>query len=76
MESKPGSSDILTVNEAAVYLRISPWTLRHWVSRGRVTHLKYLDGAVRFRKGDLDNFILRNLKSREANPTREESKKK
>jgi excisionase family DNA binding protein len=76
MESKPAISDILTVKEAATYLRISPWTLRHWVSRGKVTHLKYLDGAVRFRKRDLDHFILRNLKSKEANPTREETQKK
>ena len=76
MEIKPGVSDILTVQEAATYLRISPWTLRHWVSRGKVTHLKYLDGAVRFRKRDLDHFILRNLKSKEASPTREATQKK
>ena len=76
MESKTGSSDILTVKEAAIYLRISPWTLRHWVSRGKVTHLKYLDGAVRFRKRDLDNFIVGNLKSKEASPTHAENKKK
>jgi excisionase family DNA binding protein len=75
MESKPGSSDILTVSEAATYLRISPWALRHWVSRGKVTHLKYLDGAVRFRKRDLDNFIVRNLRRKEASSAHEGTKK-
>lgn len=64
MEIKAGVSDILTVKEAVTYLRISPWTLRHWVSGGKMMHLKYLDGAVRFRKQDLDSFILRNLKAR------------
>ena len=62
METKASTLEILTVNEAANYLRISPWTLRHWISQGKVIYLKYLDGAVRIRRSDLDKFVVQNLR--------------
>ncbi len=57
--------EILTIAEAASYLRVSPWTLRHWISAGRLTYLKYLEGSVRMRRSDLDNFIQKDLRNQE-----------
>ena len=71
MDTRERMPDIMTINEAAIYLRISPWTLRHWISDGKVTYLKYIEGAVRFRKTDLDRFILKNLRRKETTSNHE-----
>jgi excisionase family DNA binding protein len=57
-------SDLLTVPEAAEYLRISEWTLRHWVSDKKIRYIK-MGHLVRFRKAHLDRFILDNLHGKE-----------
>jgi excisionase family DNA binding protein len=55
-------SPLLTVTEAAMYLKISAWTLRHWVSDHKIIFVKYNgNGSVRFRKRDLDRFIAQNV---------------
>jgi len=60
--------NVLTVNEAARYLRVSPWTLRHWMSKHIIPYVKYNNGPVRLRRCDLDRFIARSLvKSRAGN---------
>jgi excisionase family DNA binding protein len=43
---------------AAELLRISPQTLRGWVSKGRVPYLK-LGGAVRFTERQLEDLLAR-----------------
>jgi excisionase family DNA binding protein len=43
---------------AAELLRISPQTLRTWVSKGRVPYLK-LGGAVRFSERQLEEILER-----------------
>jgi excisionase family DNA binding protein len=56
-------SSVLTVSEAAKYLRISVWTLRHWMSASKIEFVKYNgDGRAVFREYDLDRFISKNVK--------------
>ena len=57
-------SDLLTFPEAATYLRISEWTLRHWVCERKIRFVK-LGRAVRFRKSHLDRFIFDNVHGKE-----------
>src|SRR5262245_15493147 len=57
-------SDLLTTAEAAVYLRISEWTLRHWVSDRKIKFFK-IGNRVRFRRAHLDRFLAGNLHGKE-----------
>jgi excisionase family DNA binding protein len=57
------TSDLLTAPEAAVYLRISLGTLRHWVCRHKIQFIR-MGRTVRFRKAHLDRFISENLQQR------------
>ena len=41
---------LLTVVEAAGYLGIRPWTLRHWISDRKIEIVKYGNGVVRIRR--------------------------
>ena len=43
---------LLSVEEAATYLKIAVWTLRHWVSQRKVPFVR-LGRLVRFRQADL-----------------------
>ncbi len=48
--------DRLTVKEAAAYLRLSPFTLRGWISQKKIPHIK-LSRRVFLRKDDLDKLL-------------------
>ena len=48
--------NLLTADEVAELLRISPNTLRHWVCREVIPHVK-LQGTVRFIEDDLLRWI-------------------
>ena len=61
--SPSATSDLLTAPEAAIYLRISLGTLRHWVCRGKIQFIR-MGRSVRFRKAHLDRFISENLQMR------------
>jgi excisionase family DNA binding protein len=51
-----------------MYLKISVWTLRHWVSKHKVVFVKFNgNGPVRFRKRDLDRFIAQNVSKEQGN---------
>jgi len=63
-------SELLTASEAAEYLRISEWTLRHWVSDKKIRFIK-IGRAVRFKKAHLDRFLQDNVHGKEVNPIRE-----
>lgn len=54
------SSELLSVDEAAEYLRISPHTLRAWLNQGRVPYVK-LGGRVLFRLEDLMALVSSSL---------------
>jgi len=57
-------SELLTAAEAAEYLRISEWTLRHWVSDKKIRFIK-IGRAVRFKKAHLDRFVQDNVHGKE-----------
>jgi excisionase family DNA binding protein len=50
------NKEILIIQEAAEYLRISVTTLRRYAYERRVTHYK-LKGRIIFRKADLEKFL-------------------
>jgi excisionase family DNA binding protein len=50
----PGA--LLTLNEAAAYLGISPGTLKNWVSMKRIAYVK-VGALTRFRQAALDAYI-------------------
>lgn len=55
---------LMTIQETAQMLRISPVTLRLWTYQKRVQSVK-LGRRVLFRKTDIDNFINSNLRKME-----------
>lgn len=57
-------SQLLTAAEAAEYLRISEWTLRHWVSEKKIQFIK-IGRAVRFKKTHLERFLQNNVHGKE-----------
>ena len=50
------NNEILIIQEAAEYLRVSVTTLRRYAYERRVTHYK-LKGRIIFRKADLEKFL-------------------
>lgn len=51
--------ELLTVPDAAQYLGIRPWTLRHWISDRKIEFVKYGNGAVRIKRSVLERFVAR-----------------
>jgi excisionase family DNA binding protein len=49
---------LLTVPEAAAYLRVKPRTIYQWVWRRRIPFVK-AGSAVRFRRPELDQWLAR-----------------
>ena len=60
--------DLLDINEAAAYLKIKPWTLRHWISDRKIDIVKYGNGLVRIRRSVLDRYLAScTIKARQSN---------
>jgi excisionase family DNA binding protein len=51
------SGDLLTVDEAAQHLHVSPKTITRWANDGRVRHIETPDGQRRFRRNDIETRI-------------------
>ncbi len=51
------TEELLNVPDAAAYLGIRPWTLRHWVSDRKIEIVKYGNGAVRIKRSVLERFV-------------------
>jgi excisionase family DNA binding protein len=51
---------LMTVEETAAYLRLAPWTIRHWVCQKKIPYVR-LGRSVRFRRKDLERFVNQNL---------------
>ena len=64
IDDLPELAELLTAAEAADYLRISEWTLRHWVSDKKKRFIK-IGRAVRFKKSHLDRFVQDNVHGKE-----------
>ena len=63
---QPPSAEVdhlMTVRETAEYLRMSESTVYHWKQKGKIPAVK-LSRAVRFRKRDLEAFVLANRQGR------------
>ena len=58
--TRTSAGPLLSVEEAASYLKIAVWTLRHWVSERKIPFVK-LGRLVRFRQGDLDAHISKHI---------------
>lgn len=54
------SGVLMTVEETAAYLRLAPWTIRHWVCQKKIPYVR-LGRSVRFRRKDLERFVNQNL---------------
>ena len=48
-----GADELLNVVDAAGYLGIRPWTLRHWICDRKIDVVKYGNGIVRIRRSVL-----------------------
>ncbi len=48
--------DLLTGEEAATLLRVSVWTIRAWLSQGRLPRVK-VGRLTRVRRTDLEAFL-------------------
>ena len=51
------TEELLNVVDAARYLGIRPWTLRHWISDRKIEVVKYGNGIVRIRRSVLDRYV-------------------
>ena len=51
------ADELLTVPEAARYLGVRPWTVRHWISDRKIEVVKYGNGLVRIRQSVLDRYL-------------------
>lgn len=51
--------ELLTVDEMAKLLKVSPWTIYGWCSQKYIPHLK-LKNLVRFRAGDIEKWLKQN----------------
>ncbi len=50
------SSDLLTISEASALLRLKPSTLRAWILKRRIPHVK-LGSRVFIRRSDIDALV-------------------
>jgi excisionase family DNA binding protein len=71
----PKGDELFNVVDAARVLSIRPWTLRHWISDGKIEIVKYGNGIVRIRRSVLDRFVRRcTIKVRERHGDRRTKK--
>jgi excisionase family DNA binding protein len=64
------TTDLLSVEEAAEYLRISRHTLRTWMGNKKVTYVK-LGRRTLFRREDLDKLIKDSVIDAEDSPSKD-----
>lgn len=48
---------MMTAQEVADYLRLAKGTIRNKVSRGEIPYYKLENGAVRFRRAEIDRWV-------------------
>lgn len=54
-----GAPALLTREQAAEYLAVSPTTLDEMAGEGRIPRVRHSARAVRFRRADLDRYVSR-----------------
>lgn len=55
-QAPPTGDGLLTLEQAAAYLQLSPGTLKHWIAWRRIEHVK-VGKLTRFRRSALDRWI-------------------
>jgi excisionase family DNA binding protein len=60
MPQQSQSSDLLTIAEASTALRLQPSTLRSWILKRKIAHVK-LGSRVFIRRSDIDALISRSV---------------
>jgi len=55
------AADLLTDAQLATELAVEPRTLRLWRNTRGLPHLKLTSRVVRYRRGDIDNWLARHL---------------
>ena len=63
------ASVLMNIEETAAYLRLAPWTIRHWVCQKKIPYVR-LGRSVRFRRKDLERFVTQNLHGKVAERNR------
>ena len=58
-----GPSQLLTTNEAAAYLKVSPRTLDNWRSLGAGPEFIKVGALVRYREADIEAYLVRQTQS-------------
>ena len=57
IDQKPANSEIpVKVQEAAIFLGVSPQTVYLWVERKQIPHLRVMGRNIRFLKSELEPF--------------------
>jgi len=56
-QDMPPTVVLLTSSQAAAQLGVHPATLRRWADAGRVRHVKFPNGRLRFDPADLDAWL-------------------
>jgi len=57
-QEKLQAGDLLTVEEAASFLGVSPRTIRAWIQERRIDFVKVLNGVVRVPRRELGRIIV------------------
>jgi len=59
MKERPEMNEhsLLDVREAAALLGISPGSLYHWLSQGRIPFVRLGPRCVRFRQSDIEHWV-------------------
>ncbi len=74
MSEQPIKSWLLTIEEAAKLLSVSPWTIRRAIWAGEVQHVR-LGRAVRVRREDLETWVAANtLRNESVQPKKSQSR--
>lgn len=58
MTERPSNDDpVLTLDEAAAVVRVSPRTMHRYVKDGRISALRTPGGQLRFRRADVEALL-------------------
>ena len=59
------NTTLLTYNQAAALLNISPGTLRRWVMQKKIPYIKLLNRSVRFEAKELERWVKQQTRTQE-----------
>jgi len=54
------TEEIMKIDEVAAFLRVSPWTIRHWCCERKIPFHR-VGRSVRFHRGEVERFFKQKL---------------